>query len=71
MTVCESRAQRRMCGSKKEVTGGRRKWHNEELCNFYSLQNIIITKPSRMRWGEKNCFYRKNKRKKTTGKICV
>jgi hypothetical protein len=49
-----------------EVTGGRRKLHNEELHNVYSsLSIIIMTKSRRMRWtehvarmGEKRNAYR-------------
>jgi hypothetical protein len=41
--VFENRVLRRIFGPKREeVTGGWRKLHNEELCEFYSL-------PSKMR----------------------
>jgi hypothetical protein len=34
-----------------EVTGSRRKLHNEELQNLYSSPSIIrVTKPRRMAW---------------------
>jgi hypothetical protein len=40
--VFEKRVLRRIFGLKgKEVTGIRRKLHNEELHNFYSSSNII------------------------------
>jgi hypothetical protein len=43
---------RRIFGQKMdEVTESWRKLHNEELCNLYSLQNLIrINKSRRMRW---------------------
>jgi hypothetical protein len=43
---------RRIFGLKKdEVMGGWRKLHNEELCNLYSLPDIIrIIKWRKMRW---------------------
>jgi hypothetical protein len=38
----EKREPRRMLGPKRdEVTGGRRKLHNEELLNLYSASSII------------------------------
>jgi hypothetical protein len=48
----EKRVLRRIFGPRrKEVTGGWRKLHNEELHKFYSSPNIIrMTKSSRMRW---------------------
>ena len=37
--------------TRDEVTGERRKLHNEELCDLYYLPNIIrVTKSRRMRW---------------------
>jgi hypothetical protein len=47
----ENRMLSRIFGPKRdEVTGGRRKLHNEELHNLYSSQSIIrIIKPRRMR----------------------
>jgi hypothetical protein len=44
---------RRIFGLKRdEMTGDRRKLHNEELHNLYSLPNVIRMKKSgRMRWG--------------------
>jgi hypothetical protein len=48
--VFENRALRRIFGSKKEVTGGWRKLHNEELHNLYSSPSIItIIKSWRLR----------------------
>jgi hypothetical protein len=43
---------RRIFGPKRdEVTGDRRKLHNEELHNLYSLRNIItMSKSRRMKW---------------------
>jgi hypothetical protein len=58
---------RRIFGPKRdEVTGGRRKLHNEELRDLYSSPSIIrIIKSRRMRWaghvarmGEKRNVYR-------------
>jgi hypothetical protein len=58
---------RRIFGQKRdEVTGGWRKMHNVELCDFYSSPNIIrIIKSRWMRWaghvarmGEKRNAYR-------------
>jgi hypothetical protein len=48
--VFENRVLRGIFGPKREeVTGGRRKLHNEELHNFYSLLNIRIIKCRCMR----------------------
>jgi hypothetical protein len=42
LRVFENRVLRRTFGPKRdEVTGGRRKLHNEELHNLYSSPNII------------------------------
>jgi hypothetical protein len=69
---------RRIFGPKKdEVTGGRRKLHNEELHNVYSSPSIIrMIMSRRMRWavhvarmGEKrNTYIGKSRRKDTTEK---
>jgi hypothetical protein len=50
--VFESRKLRRTFGPKRDgVTGGWRKLHDEELCDFYSSPSIIrIIKSRRMRW---------------------
>jgi hypothetical protein len=50
--VFENRVLRRKLGPKiGEVTGGRRKLHNEELHNLYSSPSIIrMIKSRRMRW---------------------
>jgi hypothetical protein len=41
LRVFENRVLRRMFGPKRDqVTGDRRKLHNEELHNFHSLQNL-------------------------------
>jgi hypothetical protein len=52
--VFENRVLRRIFGSKRdEVTGERRKLHNEELRDLYSSPSIIgIIKPRRMRWAD-------------------
>jgi hypothetical protein len=51
LRVFENRALRRISGPKREVTGGWRKLHNEELHNLHSSPSIIIMiKPRRMRW---------------------
>jgi hypothetical protein len=49
--VCESKVLRRIFGPKRdEVTGERRKLHNEELRDLYSSPSIIrIIKLRRMR----------------------
>jgi hypothetical protein len=42
LRVFENSVPRRIFGPKRdEVTGGRRKLHNEELHNFYSSPNVI------------------------------
>jgi hypothetical protein len=65
--VFENRVLRRITGPKRdEVTGERRKLHNEELRDLYSSPSIIrIIKSRRMRWagyvarmGEKRSAYR-------------
>jgi hypothetical protein len=65
--VFENRVMRRIFGSKRdEMTGERRKLHNEELRDLYSSPSIIrIIKSRRMRWvshvarmGEKRNEYR-------------
>jgi hypothetical protein len=65
--VSENRVLRRIFGPKRdEVTGDRRKLHNEELHNLYSFPNIIrMLKSRRMGWarhvvrmGEKRNAYR-------------
>jgi hypothetical protein len=50
--VFENRVSRRIYGPKRdEVTGGRRKRHNEELHSLYSFPSILRTiKSRRMRW---------------------
>jgi hypothetical protein len=53
LRVFENRVLRRIFGPKRdEVTGERRKLHNEELKGLYSLTNIVrVIKSRRMRWG--------------------
>jgi hypothetical protein len=48
----ENRVLRRVFGPKRdEVTGGWKKFYNEELSNLYSLPNIVrVVKSRRMRW---------------------
>jgi hypothetical protein len=42
LRVFENGVLRKIFGPKRdEVTGGWRKWHNEELNDFYSLPSII------------------------------
>jgi hypothetical protein len=50
--VFEIRVLSRIFGSKRdEVTGERRKLHNEELNGLYSLTNIVrMIKSRRVRW---------------------
>jgi hypothetical protein len=50
--VFENRVLRRIFGPKRdEVTGGRRKLHNEELHDLYSSPSIVrVIKARRMRW---------------------
>jgi hypothetical protein len=52
LRVFEDRVLRRIFGHKREeVKGGWRKLHNKELCNFYSLPDIIMVIKSRiLRW---------------------
>jgi hypothetical protein len=49
--VCENRVLRRIFGPKrKEVAGGWRRLHSEELHNLYALPNIIrVIKSRRIR----------------------
>jgi hypothetical protein len=66
LRVFENRVLRRILGPKRdEVTGGRRKLHNEELHNLYSSPSIIRMIKMRMRlarhvgrMGEKRNAYR-------------
>jgi hypothetical protein len=37
---------------RNEIIGGWRKLHNEELCDMFSLPNIIRTVKSTMGWAE-------------------
>jgi hypothetical protein len=49
--VFEKRVLRRIFGYKKDVVGGWRRLHNEELHNLYAASNIIRVIRSRwMRW---------------------
>jgi hypothetical protein len=49
--VLENRVLRRLFRPKRdEMTGGKRKLHNEELGIFYSSPSIIRMITSRMRW---------------------
>jgi hypothetical protein len=52
--VFENRVQRRIFGPKrKEVMGGWRRLHNEELHNLYTSPNVIrVIKLRIMRWEE-------------------
>jgi hypothetical protein len=77
LRVFENRVLRRIFGPKlDEVTGEWRKFHNEELHNFYSYPDIIRqVKSRRMRWawherGEKSVqgFGGKARRKEITWK---
>jgi hypothetical protein len=67
LKVLENRVMRRISETKRdEIMGGRRKMHNEELHNFYSLPSIIrMNKSRRMKWvghvarmGEKRNAYK-------------
>jgi hypothetical protein len=49
--VFENRVMRRIFGPKrKDVAGGWRRLHNEELCNLYASLNIIRVVKLRMKW---------------------
>jgi hypothetical protein len=52
LRVFENRVLRRILGPKRdEVTGERRKLHNEELNGLYSLPRIVLViKSRRLRW---------------------
>jgi hypothetical protein len=52
LRVFENKVLRRIFGTKKdEVTGRRRKLHNEELRDLYSSPSIIrVIKSRRMKW---------------------
>ena len=52
LRVFENRVLRRVFGpNRDEVTGERRKLHNEELNDLYSLPNVVrVVKWRRMRW---------------------
>ena len=52
LRMFENRVLRRVFGPKRdEVTGKRRKLHNEELSDLYSLPHIVqVVKSRRMRW---------------------
>jgi len=67
LRVFEDRVLRKIFGPKRdEVTGERRKLHDEELNDFYSSPNIVrVIKSRRMRWaghvalmGERRGVYR-------------
>jgi hypothetical protein len=51
LRVFENRVLRRIFGPKRdEVTGERRKLHNEELKNLYSSNIVRVIKSRRLRW---------------------
>jgi hypothetical protein len=64
MRVFENRVLRRIFGPKRdEVTGDRRKLHNEELHSLYSSPGIIrMIKSRRMRWTGHVAQMRKKRR---------
>jgi hypothetical protein len=51
LRVFEKRVLRKIFGPKREEDGSRRKLHNDELHDQYSLPNIVrVIKSRRMRW---------------------
>ena len=51
MRVFENRVLRRVFGPKRdEITAERRKLHNEEIRDLYSLPSIVRVVKSRMTW---------------------
>jgi hypothetical protein len=61
--VFENKVLRRIFGpKKKEVAGGWRELHNEELHNFYASPHIIrVIKSRRTRWvGNEACMEMRN-----------
>jgi hypothetical protein len=51
LKVFGNRVQRSLRGPKrKEVAGGWRRLHNEELHNLYGSTNIRVVKSRRVRW---------------------
>jgi hypothetical protein len=63
--MCENRMLRGKFGRKRDVSGGWRKLHSEELRNLYSSPNTIGIKSRSVRWvgyvarmGEKRNAYK-------------
>jgi hypothetical protein len=69
LKMCENSVLRRISKPKNnEITGGWRKWHNEELHNLYSSSNKIrMIMSKRMKWEEHVALTRKKRKAHSLG----